>query len=169
MTLLNKYPTSPKHPHLRISLNRSNLKILASTVYSSRFIEEFVPSSLKQATKFIRTNRLLLKHYYGNPRTQYYKRLFQLANLRTVGAKDQLVNFTLLLERRLDIVVARTLFTTTLFQGKQLINHGFILVNGRPIHHSAYYMAPGDLIHVHNSILLTTATHFLKHYANKWA
>ena len=53
-----------------------------------------------------------------------------------------------LLERRLDTVVYRAKFVSTMFAARQFINHGHIKVNGRKVNIASYQLKIGDLIEV---------------------
>jgi small subunit ribosomal protein S4 len=53
-----------------------------------------------------------------------------------------------LLERRLDAVVYRAKFVSTIFAARQFINHGHIKVNGRKVNISSYQIKVGDVIEV---------------------
>ena len=50
------------------------------------------------------------------------------------------------LERRLDNVVCRLGFTTSRDQGKQLVTHGHVRVNGRKVDIASYQVNAGDVI-----------------------
>ena len=53
-----------------------------------------------------------------------------------------------LLERRLDSVVFRAKFVSTMFAARQFINHGHVKVNGRKVNVSSYKLKVGDLVEV---------------------
>ncbi len=53
-----------------------------------------------------------------------------------------------LLERRLDTVIYRAKFATTVFSARQLINHGHIGVNGKKVNISSYLVSEKDTIEV---------------------
>lgn len=55
-------------------------------------------------------------------------------------------NLLQLLERRLDNVVYRLGFAQSRTQARQMVNHGFFLVNGRPVDIPSYLVKPGDVI-----------------------
>jgi small subunit ribosomal protein S4 len=56
-----------------------------------------------------------------------------------------------LLERRLDNVVYRIGFAVNRREARQLIRHGFFLVNGRKVDMPSYLLMPGDSIEVSES------------------
>jgi small subunit ribosomal protein S4 len=56
--------------------------------------------------------------------------------------------FVQLLERRLDNVVYRLGFAKTRPQARQMVGHGFILVNGKKVDIPSYKVSIGDLISV---------------------
>lgn len=73
----------------------------------------------------------------------------QLGNLmeEAMGAKGapgtKLLEF---LERRLDNVVFRAGFARTIPAARQLVNHGFVLVDGHRVDRPAYRTRPGEVI-----------------------
>jgi small subunit ribosomal protein S4 len=52
------------------------------------------------------------------------------------------------LERRLDNVVHRMGFTVTRAQGRQLVRHNHVLVNGKRVNIPSYRVNPGDKIEI---------------------
>lgn len=50
------------------------------------------------------------------------------------------------LESRLDNLVLRMHFASTIFQARQMVGHGHILVNGRRVDIPSYQVRPGDTI-----------------------
>jgi small subunit ribosomal protein S4 len=57
-------------------------------------------------------------------------------------------NLLQLLEMRLDNVVYRLGFAASRAQGRQLVNHGHFLVNGKPVDIPSYQVRPNDVISV---------------------
>lgn len=55
-------------------------------------------------------------------------------------------NLLQLLERRLDNVVFRLGFAQSRAQARQMVNHGFFLVNGKPVDIPSYLVKVGDVI-----------------------
>lgn len=53
-----------------------------------------------------------------------------------------------LLEQRLDNVIYRAGFANTRQAGRQLVNHGHVLVNGRQVDIASFQVKPGDVIKV---------------------
>jgi len=53
-----------------------------------------------------------------------------------------------LLERRLDSVVYRARFSTTVFSARQLINHGHVRVNGKKVNIGSYVVKEEDIIEI---------------------
>jgi ribosomal 50S subunit-recycling heat shock protein len=50
------------------------------------------------------------------------------------------------LESRLDVIVYRAKFVTTLFAARQLVNHGHVRVNGKRVTVPSYRCKPGDVV-----------------------
>ena len=53
-----------------------------------------------------------------------------------------------LLERRLDAVIYRAKFATTIFSARQLINHGHVKVNGKKVNISSYLLSEEDTVEI---------------------
>lgn len=88
-----------------------------------------------------------IKRMYGMLETQF--RLFYDRSHRMPGVTgDNLIG---LLERRLDNVVYRMHFAVNRNQGRQLVQHGHILVNGKPVNIPSFIVKPGDVIEVKES------------------
>ena len=74
-----------------------------------------------------------------------FRNYFEKA-LRQKGVTGE--NLLFLLERRLDNVVYRAGFSTSRRQGRQLVNHGHILVNGKKVDIPSFQVKVGDVITV---------------------
>ncbi len=61
---------------------------------------------------------------------------------------DTSENLIGLLERRLDAVIYRAKFATTIFSARQLINHGHVKVNGKKVNISSYSVREEDSIEI---------------------
>ncbi len=86
-----------------------------------------------------------LKGYYGDLTEKQFKRIFAEA-ARVKGDTGE--NLIGLLERRLDAVVYRAKFVATIFAARQFVNHGHVLVNGKPVNIPSYRVTEGDVIEV---------------------
>jgi small subunit ribosomal protein S4 len=86
-----------------------------------------------------------LKGYYGNLTERQFRRVFQKAS-QMRGDTSQ--NIIALLESRLDSVVYRMKFATTVFASRQLINHGHVMVNGTVVNIASYRIGEGDVVEI---------------------
>ena len=86
-----------------------------------------------------------LKAYYGNINERQFRNIYRKA-LAKKG--DTTENLIALLESRLDTVIYRAKFATTVFSARQMINHGHIKVNKRRVNISSYLVKETDLIEV---------------------
>jgi small subunit ribosomal protein S4 len=84
-----------------------------------------------------------LKGYYGNVSEKQFKRLYSEAVRRRGDTSENLIE---LLERRLDAVVYRMKFVSTVFAARQMVNHCHILVNGKRVNIPSYSVKDGDEI-----------------------
>ena len=53
-----------------------------------------------------------------------------------------------LLERRLDAIIYRAKFSTTIFSARQLINHGHVKVNGKKVNIASYQLKEEETIEI---------------------
>lgn len=84
-----------------------------------------------------------LRGYYGNVSERQFLRYYKEAVRRKGDNGENLIQ---LLERRLDAVIYRMKFATTVFAARQLINHGHVLVNGKRLNIASYQVKEGDEI-----------------------
>ena len=89
-----------------------------------------------------------VKGYYGNISEKQFRRYYHEA-LRLKGDSGE--NLIGLLERRLDAVVYRAKFVSTVFAARQFINHGHVKVNGRRVNIGSYQIKVGDVVEVKES------------------
>ena len=86
-----------------------------------------------------------LKGYYGNVSEKQFRKYYAEA-IRQKGDSSQ--NLVGLLERRLDAVIYRCKFVSTVFAARQFVNHGHIKVNGRRVNIPSYQVKVGDTIEI---------------------
>ena len=86
-----------------------------------------------------------LKGYYGDLTEKQFKRIYGEAQRVTGDTGENLIG---LLERRLDAVVYRAKFVATIFAARQFVNHGHVLVNGKPVNIASYRLREGDVVSV---------------------
>ena len=86
-----------------------------------------------------------LKAYYGNINERQFRNIYKKASMLKGDTSENLIG---LLERRLDAVIYRAKFATTIFSARQLINHGHIRVNKKRVNVSSYLLKDTDQIEV---------------------
>jgi small subunit ribosomal protein S4 len=86
-----------------------------------------------------------LRFYYGNISEKQFRAVYDEA-IRMKG--DSGANMIGLLERRLDAVVYRAKFVSTIFAARQFINHGHVKVNGRKVNIASYKLKVGDTVEI---------------------
>ena len=84
-----------------------------------------------------------MKFYYGNINERQFRNVYRKAIQKKGNTTENLVGF---LERRLDTVIYRAKFATTVFSARQIINHGHIKVNGKKVNISSYLVNEKDTI-----------------------
>ena len=86
-----------------------------------------------------------LKGYYGNINERQFRNIYKKAAMQKGDTGENLIG---LLERRLDAVVYRARFSTTIFSARQLINHGHVKVNGKKVNIGSYIVSEEDTIEI---------------------
>ena len=86
-----------------------------------------------------------MKFYYGNINERQFRNVYRKAIQKRGNTTENLVGF---LERRLDTVIYRAKFATTVFSARQLINHGHIKVNGKKVNIPSYLINTEDIIEI---------------------
>ena len=86
-----------------------------------------------------------MKFYYGNMNERQFRNVYRKARNKKGNTSENLIGF---LERRLDIIIYRAKFVTTVFSDRQLINHGHIRVNCRKVNIPSYLINEKDTIEV---------------------
>ena len=86
-----------------------------------------------------------LKAYYGNINERQFRNIYRKA-LSKKG--DTTENLIALLESRLDTVIYRAKFASTVFSARQMINHGHIKVNKKRVNISSYLVKSSDTIEI---------------------
>ena len=86
-----------------------------------------------------------LKFYYGNMNERQFRNVYRKALKKKGNTTENLIGF---LERRLDTVIYRAKFATTVFSARQLINHGHIKVNGKKVNIPSFLVSEKDSIEI---------------------
>jgi small subunit ribosomal protein S4 len=84
-----------------------------------------------------------LKGYYGNIGEKQFKKYYQEAVRRRGDTGQNLIG---ILESRLDAIVYRMKFASTVFAARQLVSHGHVMVNGRRCNIPSAMIKIGDVI-----------------------
>ena len=88
-----------------------------------------------------------LRHTYGVLEKQF-RRFFSEAVRRKGVTGTQLLQ---MLEQRLDNVVYRLGFANTRFAARQMVGHGHVTLNGKPVDIPSCQVKPGDVVAVKSS------------------
>ena len=84
-----------------------------------------------------------LKGHYGNITEKQFRGIYAEASRLKGDTSENLIG---LLERRLDAIIYRAKFATTIFSARQLINHGHVKVNGKKVNIASYSVKEEDTI-----------------------
>ena len=69
-----------------------------------------------------------LKGYYANISERQFRAVYEEASRMKGDSSENLIG---LLERRLDVIIYRAKFVSTIFAARQFVSHGHVKVNGR--------------------------------------
>ena len=86
-----------------------------------------------------------LKAYYGNINERQFRNIYKKASMLKGDTSENLIG---LLERRLDAIIYRAKFSTTIFSARQLINHGHVKVNNKKVNIASYLVKEEDTIEI---------------------
>ena len=86
-----------------------------------------------------------LKSYYGNINERQFRNVYRKAIMKKGDTAENLIG---LLERRLDSVIYRAKFSSTIFSSRQFINHGHVKVNGKKVNISSALVKEEDAIEI---------------------
>ena len=95
-------------------------------------------------------NLLKLRRFYGNLSKKKFKRIFQqkAVNINIVGR-----SFAFFLESRLDVILYRANFFTSIYEARQYINHNKVFVNGLIVNKPSTKIFLNDIIVLKNPII----------------
>jgi len=113
-----------------------------------------------------------LKIWYNLAERQFKNYVKKVLEKRT-RIEDAASELIRILESRLDNVVFRLGFTPSRAQSRQLVSHGFFLVNGKPINIPSYSLKQGDVISLRpqkakRSIFKNLKNLLKKHKTQNW-
>ena len=128
----NKFVQLNMYPPFLFSTNQIQYELSRKKTRSSDF-----KNKLKERKK--------LALIYGQLSKKYIKKILKQAS-KLSGKKHD--NFFFLLEARLDVVIFRACFFSSIKSARQWINHNKILVNNKFINTSSYTLKPGDIISI---------------------
>ena len=101
------------------------------------------PSEYKKSLEEKQT----LKKFYGLSEKQF-KRYVQESLAKMGKVDDVSAELIRRLEKRLDNVIFRLGFAKTRAMSRQIVSHGFILINGKPVNIPSYEVKKGDIVSV---------------------
>ena len=132
-----------RHSNLKLSkLNRKKWSLFKKRL---KYKKEIKPEKRNKFFQKRLFEKQQFKFFYGCLPEYQLKNLFQ--KLKKKKNKINIFNkLTILLESRLDIVVVRLRLAKSIFQSKQLINHGKIKVNNQIINKPNFLLKEGDII-----------------------
>lgn len=92
-----------------------------------------------------------LRYFYCNMQERSFKRILKKSANSPLTTLDRFVS---LLESRLDVVLFRSCFASSLYKSRQMINHGYVLVNGKKIKNPSTQLSQLDTIELKKIVLI---------------
>ena len=86
----------------------------------------------------------VIRRYYGSLEKQFRNTFIRAQRMHGNSS----LNFLRLLELRLQTVVWRMGYGRSIFQARQLVTHGHVTVNGKPVDIPSYTLKVGDVVSV---------------------
>lgn len=91
-----------------------------------------------------------LKLFYCNMQEKAFKRLLKKSVKSPLTTLDRFVSF---LERRLDVVLFRSSFCSSLYKARQMINHQNVLINGKSVDDPSTRLSQLDIVELKKSLI----------------
>ena len=108
--------------------------------------------------------RQLISTLHGGIQKKRLKKLYKYA-FKAKGNVSQ--NILTSLERRLDNILFRVNFCSSILRARQLINHKQICVNNSTVTSPSYELQPGDVLSINLCFMHTIKNEILSNYDNK--
>lgn len=111
--------------------------------FYGNLIESQFKTCLQKSKRFAKSSQKVQKFSLNS------KLSILLKNFQVSSNKSSVTfGFISLLERRLDIILYRSKFVKSIFEARQVINHGHILVNGSKVKAPGYILSISDVVQV---------------------
>jgi len=94
------------------------------------------------AERLTEKQKLCFFYHLGNKQFLRYMKEASRTRENTIDRLNSL------LERRLDNVVRRAAFARTIWQARQMVVHGHLMINGKKVDRPSYQVRPGEVITV---------------------
>ncbi len=103
--------------------------------------------NLRHFFKNILFLKRFLRYYSCRISSSQLKKIFRLSKGKTL----RFIHFLNILESRLDVVLFRAGFFSTVFEARQFILHKNILLNGQLVNNPGHFLKPYDLVKIKKS------------------
>ena len=90
------------------------------------------------------------RFFYCNLQEKSFKRILKKSVNSPLTTLDRFVSF---LESRLDVVLFRSCFVSSMYNARQLINHGIVRVNGKVVRNAGTILNQLDIIEIDENLL----------------
>ncbi|KAI1313889.1 mitochondrial 37S ribosomal protein nam9 [Mortierella claussenii] len=140
---------------LRMSWNKYNLYNLAQRSRTPNNANKTLYQQKWAAKKDTRS-------YHGDQITErqwqtMFKTRLPTANTKVGGVEPHPPVFSLTfaeMERRLDFIIFRSNFAPSIYAARQMVGHGKVTVNGKPLPYASHRVVDGDIIQVDPTAIL---------------
>ncbi|EMR08889.1 ribosomal protein S4 [Pneumocystis murina B123] len=127
-----------KSSKIRMSWSKQNLYKLSRKI---------MPIQGRTLSKQIISAKNETRAYHGEMlREHQWRRLFSLSEIEKRKTKElSAINLYSILERRIDTIIHRALFASSIKQARQMVIHGKVKINGKRVRDPGYFLEPGDM------------------------
>ena len=111
----------------------------------------FIKLSFKKRYSYNLITKKKINLFYGSiPKKKIKKYVYNALKPARIRADQSRCNLSLLklLENRLDTVLYRSHFSTSMRGSMQMISHGYVCVNKQTVKSKSYQLTPGDIIQI---------------------
>ena len=130
---------------IKLTLNKLNLRLWNNLEFKKQHKKSRHPKYKDTLWRLTFKSKQEIKSFYGGISESTFQK-YKKKNKRT---KNLLIN---IFETRLDVIVFKLNWAMSIYHAKQLINHGYILINGKVVKTPSYILQPNDLIKIADNI-----------------
>lgn len=148
---------SQRREVIKLSLNKRNIQNINTVLWKAASRNDL--SRVSEKWKVNWKGKQEIKKYYGGLTELYLKKVTNLSTNQSPLLCQ--------LERRLDVIVYRLHWSSSIYSAKLLISHGFFSINGKTTYTPSLLLNPGDILHLSSksSLIKMNVKDYLSRYS----